>query len=121
MTATLSRIASPTVLLYSFVAITGVADAFYFGRQIEPPAIFTLIRWVGLLWVMGWWLRSDSRKRAVDSVYDLGFFLYIAWPVVMPYYLVKTRGAKGLLFVSAFIGALVGGVILGLVLSVVVP
>src|SRR3981081_4614508 len=118
MTATLSRIASPTVLLYSFVAITGVADAFYFGRQIEPPGIFTLIRWVGLLWVMGWWLRTDSRKRAVDSVYDLGFFLYIAWPVVMPYYLVKTRGAKGLLFILAFVAAYFGAAIIGMVLSV---
>jgi hypothetical protein len=121
MTSTVSRIASPTVLLYSFVAITGVADAVYFRRQIEPPVIFTLIRWVGLLWVMGWWLRTDSRKRAVHSVYDMGFFLYIAWPLVMPYYLVKTRGAKGLLFVLAFFAALVGGVILGLALSAVVP
>jgi len=120
MTSTLSRIASPTVLLYSFVVISGAADAFYFARQLEPPALFSLVRWIGLLWVMGWWLRTDSRKRAVASVYDMGFFLYIAWPVVMPYYLLKTRGTKGLLFILAFIGALVGGVILGLVLSAVV-
>jgi len=120
MAATLSRIASPTVLLYSFVVVTQVADAFYFGRQIEPPAIFTLIRWVGLIWVMGWWLRTDSRKRAVASVYDLGFFLYIAWPVVMPYYLLKTRRAKGLLFILAFVGVFVGAAALGFALSVLV-
>jgi hypothetical protein len=119
--STLSRIASPTVLLYAFVVISGAADAFYFGRQLEPPPLFSLVRWIALLWVMGWWLQTDSRKRAVASVYDMGFFLYIAWPVVMPYYLVKTRGAKGLLFVLAFIGALIGGVILGFVFAAVLP
>jgi hypothetical protein len=65
-------------------------------------------------------LRTDSRKRAVAAVYDLGFFLYIAWPVVMPYYLVKTRGAKGLLLILSFIAAYVGSAILGVVLSVLV-
>src|ERR1041384_670634 len=114
------RILSPTVFLYSFVIIWGIAGAFYSAHQIEPPPLFLLLRWVGFLWVMGWWLRTDSRKCAVASVYDMGFFLYIAWPVVMPYYLLKTRGTKGLLFILAFIGTLVGGVILGLVLSAVV-
>jgi hypothetical protein len=36
----------------------------------------------------------------------------------MPCYLVKTRGAKGLLLILAFIVAYVGGAILGIVLSV---
>jgi hypothetical protein len=53
-------------------------------------------------------------------VYDLGFFLCIAWPLIMPYYLFKTRGAKGLLVILAFIGAYVGAAILGITLSVMV-
>lgn len=120
MAIALSRIASPTVLLYSFVLITQFADGLYLGRQIEPPGVFILVRWVGLLWLMGWWLRTDSRKRTVASVYDIGLFLYIAWPLVMPYYLVKTRGAKGLLFISGFVGAFFGTAVVGFVLSVLV-
>jgi hypothetical protein len=53
-------------------------------------------------------------------VYDLGFFLCIAWPFVVPYYLVKTRGAKGLLVILAFIGAYVGATIVGITSSVTV-
>src|SRR6266849_10928919 len=108
MTIVLSRILYPTTLLYSFVLITQFAEGVYLGRQIDPPGAFSLLRWAALLWIVGWWLRADSRKRGVASVYDIGFFLCIAWPLVMPYYLVKTRGVKGLLVILGFIAAYVG-------------
>jgi hypothetical protein len=38
------------------------------------------------------WLRADARPRNIALVHDLGFFLFLAWPVVIPWYLVKTRG-----------------------------
>jgi len=118
MATVLSRILSPTVLLYSFVVITQFAYGIYLGRQVGAPAAFTLLHWAAQLWIIGWWLRSDSRKRGVKWVYDLGFFLCIAWPIVMPYYLVKTRGAKGLLVILGFIGAYAGATIVGIILSV---
>ena len=120
MTIALSRIFAPTMLLYSFVVITQFAYGFYLGLQIEPPGALILFHWLGLLWIVGWWLRTDSRKRGVASVYDIGFFLYIAWPIVMPYYLVKTRGAKGLLVILAFVGAYLGAAIAGLVLAITI-
>lgn len=67
---------------------------------------------------MGWWLLRDSRKRGVAWVYDTGFFLSIAWPVVMPYYLLKSRGLKGLLVVLGFVGAYLGAQLVGVVLRV---
>src|SRR6266446_1080062 len=120
MTIALSRIFAPTMLLYSFVVITQFAYGFYLGMQLEPPGALILFHWLGLLWIVGWWLRTDSRKRGVAAVYDLGFFLYIAWPVVMPYYLVKTRGAKGLLVILGFVATYFGAAIVGMILSVLV-
>jgi hypothetical protein len=112
------RILSPTTLLYSFVVITQFAYGLYFGRQMEAPPSYTLLHWAAQLWIIGWWLRSDSRKRRVAWVYDMGFFLCIAWPLVMPYYLVKTRGGKGLLIILGFIGAYFGAAIAGIIVSV---
>jgi hypothetical protein len=120
MTSTLSRTFSPTVLLYSFVIITQFAYGLYLGQQIEVPGLYTLLHWAAQLWIIGWWLRADSRKRGEDSVYDIGLFLCIAWPVVMPYYLLKTRGAKGLLVIFGFIGAYVGAAIIGIISSVTI-
>jgi hypothetical protein len=120
MATVLSRVLSPTVLLYSFVVITQFAYGLYLGQQIETPGLYTLLHWTAQLWIIGWWLRTDSGKRGVGWVYDMGFFLCIAWPLVMPYYLVKTRRAKGLLIILAFVGVYVGAAIAGIFLSVAI-
>ena len=48
----------------------------------------------------------------------MGFFLVVAWPFIIPYYLVKSRGAKGLFVILGFVGAYVGAVIIGIMISV---
>jgi hypothetical protein len=111
---------APAPLLYFFVVITQFAYGAYIGAQLPFPEVITLIYHVGILWAIGWWLRTDSRRRGVLSVYDLGLILYLAWPIVMPYYLVKTRGAKGLLVILGFVVAYVGATLLGALLLVVV-
>ncbi len=120
MATVLPRTLPPTLLLYSFVVITEFAHGLYLGQQIEPPAGYELLHWVAQLWIIGWWLHADSRKRGVAWVYDLGLFLGIAWPFVLPYYLVKTRRAKGLLVVLGFISAYFGAAIVGMIVSVIV-
>jgi hypothetical protein len=116
----LSRILSPAPLLYTFVVITQFTYGAYLGAELQFPEGVTFVYAVGILWATGWWLRTDSRRRGALAVYDLGFFLYLAWPVVMPYYLVKTRGAKGLLVILGFVTAYFGAAIIGIVLSVLV-
>jgi hypothetical protein len=111
----LSRVTSPTALLYLFVAVTQLSSGFYLSLGGEPPPAYLLLYSVGFLWIMGWWLQQDSRKRSVAWVLDMGLFLYIAWPIILPYYLVKTRGLRGLLYVLAFAGIYVGAFVIGVV------
>lgn len=118
MSIFLSRLGSPTTLLYAFVIVTQIGFGFYYGRQIEPPAAGTILNGLAMLWGIGWWLRVDSRKRRIAWVYDMGFFLNVAWPFVMPYYLVKSRGAKGLLVILGFIGVYAGASIVGITIAV---
>jgi hypothetical protein len=118
MVTVLSRIASPTILLYMFVVITQIGFGIYYGSQVEPPPAFTLLYALALLWIIGWWLRTDSRKRGIVWVCDMGFFLIIAWPFITPLYLVKSRGTKGLLVILGFVSAYVGAVIIGITISV---
>lgn len=118
MSISLSRVASPTVLLYVFLVVAQVASGIYWAAQMEPPPSFTLLYAFGFLWVVGWWLRKDSRKQGVAWALDMGLFLYVAWPVIVPFYLVKTRGAKGLLVILGFVGAYLGALIAGMALYV---
>jgi len=120
MSKLLSRVVSPAGLFFIFVSLTQVSRGFYLAGQLEAPESFTWISPFAFLWVIGWWLLTDSRKRGIKLVYDMGLVLYIAWPLFMPYYLLKTRGAKGMLviigFVSTWIVALLVGVGLYLLL-----
>ena len=113
MSKYLVKLVSPTALLYIYLIITQLARGVYLGREVEPPPAFTLMFSAGLLWIVGWWLLTDSRKRNIPWVYDFGFFLSIAWPLIMPYYLLKTRRAKGLLLILAVICTYIAAQVVG--------
>ena len=116
----LPKLVSPTVLLYIYVIIMQIARGVYLTGKIESAPAYEVIDFVGLFWILGWWLLTDSRKRGIAWVYDMGFFLSIAWVFVMPYYLLKTRGAKGLLLILAFICVYFGAILVGGTLYLVI-
>jgi hypothetical protein len=113
MAKLLSRMTSPTTLLYLFLVVTQVIGGIYLLRRAGQPPAYTFLRPLGLLWAIGWWLQKDSREHGIAWVYDMGLFLYMAWPLIMPYYLFKTRGVKALLTILIFgavhLGALAAG------------
>ena len=113
----IARIVAPTVLLYAFVIASQIGRGIYEVTEGGPPAGFTFVSALGFIWLVGWWLRRDSRLRSISSVYDLGLFLYFLWPFIMPYYLLKTRGARGLLVVLGFAVAYIGGLLVGVTIA----
>ena len=50
-------------------------------------------------------------------VYDMGMFLYMLWPFIMPYYLIKTRGTWGVIGVLGFLAAYIGGLTVGVIVA----
>ena len=113
MAKALNQISAPTVLLCAFVIISQVANGLYLSSEIEPPPIFTFLRVLMFLWIIGWWLQRDSRKYNFNWVLDLGLFLYVAWPIIMPYYLLRTRGLKGFIPILVFSGIYLGAALIG--------
>jgi hypothetical protein len=120
----LSRIVSPTTLLYAFVVTSQIGYGIYLVTEGEPPPAFSLGTGLGFLWIVGWWLHRDSRLRNIPWIYDMGMFLYLLWPLIMPYHLIKTRGSQALFpilgFAVAYIGGRVVGGTIGLVLTAVI-
>ena len=116
MTKLLSHLTSPTALLYLYLVIAQTIAGFYLARGIELPPTYIYLYPLGLLWIMGWWLQNDSRKHGVAWVFDMGLFLAIAWPFIMPYYLFKTRGWRALFAILAFVAIYLGASVLGVAL-----
>jgi hypothetical protein len=119
MTQLLKQLTSPTGLLYLFLVLTQIATGAYGASGTEPPASFTVIYIFAFLWIIGWWLRVDSSRHGLSWVFDMGLFLYVAWPFILPYYIVKSRGTKGLLVILCFVAVYIGATIAGVVLYVV--
>lgn len=118
MSKFLSGLTSPTALLYIFLVLSQIATGMYLASGLEPSAAFTLISVFGFLWIIGWWLHRDSKRTGVPIAFDMGLFLYVAWPFVLPYYLIKSRGVKGLLVILGFVAVYVGATFIGMIMYV---
>jgi len=72
-----------------------LAGATYAAARIEPSPLIALFLSGGPLFAVILWLQKDARQTGVGAVQDLGYFLLLAWPVVIPWYAFKTRGRSG--------------------------
>jgi hypothetical protein len=104
----------PLILIVVFLLITHIADSIYYAYEIEPSGAFAILSYVFLFSLIGYWLEKDSKRYGVKWMLDMGFFLYLAWPVIIPYHLFKTRGIKAFLTILAFIGIYIGTYLIGL-------
>lgn len=41
------------------------------------------------------WLQRDARRARLLLIHDWGMFMWLAWPVLLPWYAFKTRGRRG--------------------------
>jgi len=103
-----SEFSIPMRFLCVFLLLAQVGEACYAARGADVSAAFELLYQIGSLWVMGWWLVDDGKKRGIQWVHDLGMFLAAAWIIIIPYYVFKTRGKRGFITILIFIGAFVG-------------
>ncbi len=88
------KIPFKVIIIFAFTFIIQSIHGFYAIYDISPPSAFGLLSYFGLFWLIGDWFMKDSKKNSVDWAFDMGFFLYISWPIFIPYYLFKTRGFK---------------------------
>ncbi|RDE19549.1 hypothetical protein DV711_11710 [Motiliproteus coralliicola] len=97
---------APKYLAITIIGLSLIfaAQQFYMGlHEIESTdSIYTL--WMCLFTVLiAMW--CDRDKTGKGWPYEYGFFMFIFWPLVLPYYLAKTRGLDGLVMFFGF-GAL---------------
>jgi hypothetical protein len=72
-----------------------LAAALYSVAQTEPLPAVQLFLSSGPLMAVVIWLQKDARRTGIGVVLDWGYFVLLAWPVVIPWYAFKTRGRSG--------------------------
>jgi hypothetical protein len=83
------RTAALTAVLCS--SISGV----YVLNELEPSTSVVYFLFLAPLIAVILWLQKDARRTGVATVQDWGFFLWLAWPLLIPWYAFKTRGRAG--------------------------
>jgi hypothetical protein len=84
--------------LLAFTSLFAIAVSLCRAYDIPIPEAMNLLWTFGFSLLLTWWVRSDSRACQFHLPYEFGTFVFFAWPAVVPYYLYRSRGRKGLLF-----------------------
>ena len=106
------------ILIVVFLALVGLERGALLAQHADIPGSSTLLQYVLFFCLIGYWLDVDSREKRTLRVWDMGFFLYVAWPFILPYYLVKTRGIKRTLLTLLIITMVyVGASLIGTTIS----
>ena len=112
-----SSVSTPLLLLCLFILFYYLGGGLYSAHGIQPSPAFFLLYRAGLLWLVGWWLKEESRRYRVKLVYCPGLLILIAYPIVIPYYLFRTRGVKGFVTLLGLIGVFLAAQIFGAIVK----
>ncbi|MEX1033893.1 MAG: hypothetical protein WDZ30_11080 [Cellvibrionaceae bacterium] len=76
----------------------------YLNLQEEVVSDTTTVLWaLAFAFLVAIWATKDPKKSEFDTPFEFGFIMYLFWPLMLPYYLVKTRGLEGLVLFIGFV------------------
>ena len=100
-------------LLLSALYIASMTGLWVVYSVLCAAASLAPLDGVNALWSLGmgtlvvWWVRTDTHPSRYLPCFDYGTFMMAWWPVLLPHYLVRTRGFKGLLIYAGLVGFLI--------------
>ena len=98
-------------------AFCSLAAAVYAATQSEPSSIVALFFSGGPLTAVILWLQKDARRTGVGAVQDWGYFLWLAWPVLIPWYAFRTRGRSGWRLTAGLFGLILASYIAWIIVT----
>ncbi|MGH8491911.1 MAG: hypothetical protein ACRERR_02215 [Moraxellaceae bacterium] len=96
--------------LIALIALGVIASCIegYLGLKGAPTSGKVMTIWaLSFAFLTAYWVTLDANLRQIHGPYTRGFIMYFFWPVMIPSYLIKTHGPKGLLLTAAFFVAFV--------------
>ena len=107
------------VLLIALTFVYHTGQGIYQLLQVDAAPSFEFLYLVALSCGVVWWLRADAKSSGVKALYCEGVLVTVAWIIILPYHLLKTRGVKGLIPLGALIGSLIVSQVVAAVVYVI--
>lgn len=92
--------------------ILGLLFISVFYSVVAAVAVFKggmLSNRTGILWIVCFamlvalWAKNDARARSEQKPFEYSYFVFLLWPIVLPYHLIKNRGVDGLVMFIGFL------------------
>lgn len=107
----------PTLIIVTLLVMTIAMSYIEFLMNVDGD---TLSQNIWGLWgflnvvLVGTWVLYDNKSGNFEKPFDFGFFLYLFLPVLLLYYLIRTRGHEGVVTYLGFIAVYIAPEFLGL-------
>ena len=93
--------------LIAVIGVTQLLAGTARGVGLAPSAAFELLHTAAFVWVgTEWWARDRHRVGQYAGI-DSGLFFGVAWPLAVPYQLVRYHGRRGVGYVALLVAAYV--------------
>jgi hypothetical protein len=89
-------------ILFSVLFVSHAAQGAYTGLGAPPPGGFGALTTIAMLASIWAWFWAYSRRNRIAWVMDMGWFLAAAWPVLIPYYVIRAERGRGVAKVGLF-------------------
>jgi hypothetical protein len=100
----------PAALLYGFATTTLCAE----GSLAGEIGLFLVAAGYLIASTIALWILKDAKRLQCELPYDFGSWVFFLWPVMVPLYLFKTRGWRGMKVIGLFVLIYAAGTLLGL-------
>ena len=86
-----------TIMLAAF-------DSCYVIFNVSPSPLAIVIMQYTMPICFATWVQTDARRRGCTPCFDFGMFVAMIWALTVPWYLIWTRGWRGVALTAMFIG-----------------
>ena len=94
--------------VYSFVQI--ILNINGMEASTSSETIWALI----FATLVAMWANKEPLHKSFDAPFEFSAFVFFLWPLVLPYYLFKTRGSEGLVLFAGFVALYLAPFLCGL-------
>lgn len=85
--------------------LSNLASALYAAEGLPDPRGVSLVCYILVTTIVYFWFKRFAAAHHISLPFDFGWFLYLAWWVIVPYYLFKVRGWKAFRTILPFVAA----------------
>ena len=90
------------------------------AEGLEPSQSVEILWTWSLSLLVVWWVRNDYYRSRYWPCFEYETFMFAGWLLLFPHYLVRTRGARGLLIFLGFMAVLLLTVVAVTIAAVVI-